>query len=71
MVLFISIFYTYYLLLGFHDQIYFQNKNENNTEEEPFGIPGTRTEHENDLWVKLIIESYNCFLSEIDRYYCD
>ena len=29
----------------------------NNTEKAPFGIPGARTEHENDFRVKPIVES--------------
>ena len=35
----------------------------NNTEEVPFGITGAATEHENNLRVKLIVESNIGFLS--------
>ena len=43
----------------------------NNTEEAPFGIPGASTEHENNLRVKLIIESEIFFWLGIYQYSCD
>ena len=45
----------------------FNTKIRNNTEKAPFGIPVARTEHENDLRVKTIIESKIYFLLEIYR----
>ena len=49
----------------------FSTKLTNITEEASFGIPGARTEPENDLRVKTIVEIDIGFMLEIKRYFCD
>ena len=70
---FIYIAVLYLLLtIGFACLNLFQaQKIRNNTEEEPFGIPVTSTEPENNLGVKPIVYSKIGFLLEMDWYSCD
>ena len=71
MVGFVSLIFSYYLLFGFRALIFYSTKIRNNILESLFFIPGVSAEHEDDLRVKLIVESEIGLLLELYRYSSD
>ena len=70
--IYLTDFYTYYLLLVFSCLNLFPDKKiRSNTLEAPFGITGASTETENVLRVNLIVEREIGFLLEFYQYSSD
>ena len=65
MVGFISLIFSYYLLLAL---MFYSKKIRNNTVQSLFCIPGASAERQDDSRVKLILESKIGLLLEFNRY---